>query len=173
MTFFWHSAWDEKMGETLSSAEYFQPGEQMVGWCFMLLVELYLLVYPRVNSIPPIKVKHQHETNGWAWIFDFWINQLISEHVFFFKWGSAYLWDQSIDWKEELLSHWEILKNHPIIPSHDDIVKGCFPLTIFLRWCGSCNSICWCICIICIFKQKILKNMNIILYLSVYIYILF
>lgn len=83
MTFFWHSAWDEKMGETLSSAEYFQPGEQMVGWCFMLLVELYLLVYPRVNSIPPIKVKHQHETNGWAWIFDFWINQLISEHVFF------------------------------------------------------------------------------------------
>lgn len=91
MTFFWHSAWDEKMGETLSSAEYFQPGEQMVGWCFMLLVELYLLVYPRVNSIPPIKVKHQHETNGWAWIFDFWINQLISEHVFFFSNGAVHI----------------------------------------------------------------------------------
>ena len=116
MTFFWHSAWDEKMGETLSSAEYFQPGEQMVGWCFMLLVELYLLVYPRVNSIPPIKVKHQHETNGWAWIFDFWINQLISEHVFLFQMGQC-IFVRPIHWLEgrtfEPLGDFEKSSHHP------------------------------------------------------------
>ena len=52
MTFFWHSAWDEKMEETLSSAEYFQPGEKN-GWLMLHAVGRAILLGISASKFHP------------------------------------------------------------------------------------------------------------------------